>query len=238
MAEKIIDRQLFRVREFPAARSTKVVFVFTAMGTKMGLYRVFVRGLLKKGYAVVIYDYPLSVVLNPVVDSWNVFVGAVVTYAQERLVAHERAGAKAFCAYGVSMGTLIANKFTRETEQVEHVILNLTYGDVADNIWTYRGVRKAKEKWLRLGIDREDLRQMVTGFDPVVTAPGLKGKKVLLHLSRPDKVLVYEQTKYTKEAFEANIDDLRYVENKYLGHYLGAVKNMLSLSKIDKFYRS
>lgn len=232
---KIIDKQVFRVREYPVD-SDKVVFVFTAMGTKIGLYRLFVQRMNKKGYSCVIYDYPLTLIHGGKLQQWKKFFDDIIADAQKRLAHYKKKGANNFFAYGVSMGTLVANKFTRDTSDIQHVILNLTYGDLAKNIWTWRGMRKAKLSLIHQGIDEQGLREGVNYADPIANAGKLKGKKVLLYLSRKDRVLAFEQTEYTKKAFEAAELDLEYVEHKRLGHYLGAAKNMLAVRDIDRFF--
>lgn len=232
---KIIDKQIFRVREYPVD-SDKVVFVFTAMGTKIGLYRLFVRRMNKKGYTCILYDYPLKIVHGGKLKEWKQLFDEVVGDAQKRLEKYRKKGVSGFFAYGVSMGTLFANKFTRDTVEIRHVVLNLTYGDIAQNIWTYRGVRKSKLNLISQGIDEAGLREAIEYVDPIANAGKLKNKKVLLYLSRADKVIVFEQTEYTKKAFEAAELDMEYVEHKRLGHFLGATKNMLAVRDIDRFF--
>lgn len=162
----------------------------------------------------------------------------MIADGQKRIEKYSKQGALHFYSYGVSMGTLFANKFSRDTAEISHVILNLTYGDVAKSIWTYRGVNKTKTNLLDRGVDEETLRRGITYCDPIVNAAGLAGKKVMLQLSKNDKVLTYDQAVRTKQAFEAANLDMAYTENKYLGHYLSAVRNMLSVKDIDSFFSS
>jgi esterase/lipase len=234
---KIEQKKNFRVLE-KSVKSDKVAFVFTAMGTKIPLYRLFVRALNKQGYTVVIYDYPLEPLFEVNLDEWEKFYADIITDAQNKITAYKQLGAQNFYAYGVSMGTLIANKFTRDTKDIKHVILNLTYGDVADNIWSYKGMRKTKASLMKQGIDKEGLRESVKYADPVTNAHGLRGKKVLLYLAKRDKVLIYPQTKATKAALEQAGVDLEYIESKYLGHWSAGAKHMLGIKKIKEFYNS
>jgi hypothetical protein len=232
---KIIDKHIFRVKEFPVD-SDKVVFVFTAMGTKIGLYRLFVQMMNKRGYTCIVYDYPLKLIHSGKLEEWKKLFDGLVVDGQKRIEFYKNKGAANFNAYGVSMGTLFANKFTRDTPQISHLILNLTYGDLAQNIWTYRGVRKSKLNLMKQRIDIEKLRAGMEYADPIVNASKLKGRKVLLYLSRKDRVLVFDQTEYTKKAFEAADLDFEYIENKNLGHFLGAAKNLLAIKDIDRFF--
>jgi esterase/lipase len=237
MPQKIIDKKSFRVREW-LVDSPKVVFVFTAMGTKIGLYRPFAGLMNRRGYSCIVYDYPLHMLFEAKLPSWERFYADIIADAQARLKRRKDEGATDFYAYGVSMGTLIVNKFTRDTPEISHLILNLTYGDVARNIWTYKGVKKTKRSLMEQGISEEDLRRAIRYVDPIQNAAQLKGKKVLLQTARKDRVLTYDLTKHTKLAFQAAGLDLTYQENKHLGHYMSGAKNMMSIRSIDAFFSS
>lgn len=235
MIGPIVDRDVYRVAE-SLVDSKKVVFFFTAMGTKISLYRPAIRRLNRRGYSCVVYDYPLEVIFSGDLPQWEELYSQLIADAQERLQRFKAQGCTGFYAYGVSLGTLLANKFTRDTPEISHVIFNLTYGDVATNIWTYRGVNKAKHQLIHQGYDEARLRQAIQYSDPIVNAPKLKRKRVLLHLSRTDRVLPYDQTKATKHAFEKAGLDFEYAENKYLGHFLAGAKNTLAINRIDRFF--
>lgn len=235
----ILSKANFRVEE-SLVPSNKVIFVFTALGTTIGMYpyRLFVKRLNKRGYSCVIYDYPRRVVFSGDMELWRQFFGEIVADAQERIETYEKQGAMHFYSYGVSMGTLVANKLARETPEISHVILNLSYGDVARNIWTFNGVKMTKLNLISKGMDEEAVRQNITYFDPIFNARGLRGKKVMLQLARHDRIFPYKQTLHTKRAFEAADLDMVYHETKYLGHIPAATKNVLSIKSIDRFYSS
>jgi len=210
------------------------------MGTKLSAYpyRIFVKRLNRRGYSCVVYDYPRQVVLGGDMNLWRRLFSDITADAQKRIKTYEEYGVTHFYSYGVSMGTLFANMLARSTPEISHVILNLTYGDVARNTWTFKGVKKAKLSLISQGIDEETLRRSITYLDPIFNAAGLNGKKVMLHLARHDHIFPYEQTKHTKYAFEASNLDMVYLENKYLDHLPAATKNLLSVKSIDRFYSS
>ncbi len=116
--------------------------------------------------------------------------------------------------------------------------VNLSHGDVARNLWTFKTVRQAKQNLIDKGFDEAAVRQHITYLDPIFNAPGLKGKKILLQLSRQDKIFPKGQTKHLKQAFEAAGLDMTYLENKHLGHIPAATKNVMSTKIIDTFYSS
>ncbi len=234
---RIIKKKNFRVQEL-LVDSDKVVFVFTGVFTKIWQYRFFTKRLNKAGYSVVIYDYSNRLTNDANVDEWNEFIDTLAEDAEVRIKKFKKRGVQYFYAYGYSMGTLFANKLARETADIGHVILNFTYGDVAAHIWHSPATYKTRRNLRKNNISMDTLRRYMTPIDPIVNVNGLKGKKVLLHLARRDKFLHYPFSIETKKAFEQAELDMQYEENKHLGHWLGGVKNMLSIQKIKAFYDS
>lgn len=234
---KIVTKQNFRVLERRVA-GEKCIVVFTAMGTRIGLYEIFIKRMNLNGYSCIIYDYPLRMVLEAKPSEWETIYTDLVQDAKDRIAKYKQENYKKFYAYGISMGTLWSAKLARETPEISHVVINLTYGDLATNLWTYRGVRKVKATLESEGHTLESTRQIVAFADPIVNASKLKGKKILLYLSKTDRVQPYDQTKHTLAAFEKADLDFHYIENKYLGHFIGGTKNMLGVKKLIEFLES
>ncbi|MDB5183093.1 MAG: hypothetical protein JWO47_877 [Candidatus Saccharibacteria bacterium] len=227
----------FRVQE-SLVSSGKVVFVFTALGTKISTYRLFVRALNKCGYSVIIYDYPISLMVRAQLDEWHGFYKDIVNDAQARIQRLSGEGVSSFSAHGTSMGTLVAGLLGRTTPQISHTVLNLTYGDLARNIYTSKPPRRAKEKFVKQGITEAMLAKEFSYIDPVKTAAEFKDKKVLLYLSKPDSILDYNDSLRTKKALEQTGALLTYYENKRLGHFLGGAKNISGIKKLIAFLES
>ncbi len=215
--------------------SDRLIFVFTGWGSKISAYEYFVRKLNKNGYSCIIYDYPNHIAMNGDLDEYRRMYDKVITDAQARLSTLKHSGFAHFSAYGYSLGTLIANKFSRDTPDVTHLVLNLTYGDIARTVWTYKGVKTAKDNLIKRGYTEQSVRDFVSFADPIHNAKELKGKKVLLYLAKNDRVLRHEFTQKTKEALEFHDVDLLYVENKHLGHVLGGIKNILGTNTLFDF---
>ena len=215
--------------------SSRLIFIFTGWGGRIPQYGYFVRRLNKNGYACVVYDYPNHIAMDGDLDEYRRMYDEVIADAQSRLATLKRSGFTHFSAYGYSLGTLIANKFTRDTPDVSHLILNLTYGDIARTVWTYKGVKTAKDNLIRRGYTEQSVQDFVTFADPIHNAKDLKGKKVLLYLAKNDRVLRHQYTQKTKEALELHDVDFLYIENKYLGHVLGGIKNILSSNALFDF---
>jgi len=232
--QPIVETPYFRVQE-RLVQSKRVLFIFTGWGNRIPQYAYFVRQLNKKGYACVVYDYPTHIGMDGDLDEYRRYYDKIIADAQSRLTTLKRAGFKEFSAYGYSLGSLFANKFSRDTPDITHVVLNMTYGDIASTVWSYGRVKKAKQNLIKRGYTEQSVRDFVSFADPVHNARHLKGKKVLLYLGKNDRVLRYQLTKKTKEALEHHGVDMVYIENKYLGHILGGIKNMLGTGTLLKF---
>lgn len=119
-------KKRFRVQE-KSVNSDKAIFVFTALGTKIGNFRLFVKAMNKRGYSCITYDYPMTLITNAQIDEWQACLNDVITDAQNRITKLENRGVCSFASHGSSMGTLFAGLLTRKSPKVSHTILNLPY---------------------------------------------------------------------------------------------------------------
>lgn len=67
---KIIKKDRIRVAE-NLIGGDKVIFIFTGMGTWIGLHGLFISTLSKFGYSCVVYDYPLRIVHEANASVWR-----------------------------------------------------------------------------------------------------------------------------------------------------------------------
>jgi len=233
----IETHQRFRVQE-NLIDSDKAIFIFTAFGTQMKIYRPFVAALKKRGYSAVIYDYPVSIVADAHLPEWHAFYDDVFADVRTRIARLQQSGYQHFYAHGSSMGTLLAGLIGRKCPGVSHTILNLPYGDLAYAIYTAPPARTAKEKFVKQGITQESFAEAFAYIDPLKTASEFKGKKVLLYISKPDAILDFNDTQRTRQALEQAGATLTYVENKRLGHHLAGAKNIMSIKRLVTFLES
>lgn len=231
---KIEQKENFRVLE-SLVDSDKLIFVFTAMGISIPLFATFVRGLNKRGYNVVIYDYPKRLVLDAQLDAFGPLYKAIKADADQRIA---RLMPQQIYSYGISMGTVFAHRLASDTPQIHKVILWMTYGDIATNIMRSPVTAKTRKAMVRRGYSESDVRRGVQFLDPIQNAAGLIGKRVWLHLAKKDRVLTYDTSIKTKQAFEAAVIDLKYTESPHLGHYGNGLVRMFSAKQVDEFYRS
>jgi hypothetical protein len=124
------------------------------------------------------------------------------------------------------MGTIFAIDAAAKNPGIVKVVVNLTYGSVADNVWTWWYLRFAKRRFQRLGVKMQDLERQLGSISPIPNASRLKSKAVLLYLSRRDRVLRYGQSRQFKDALDAAKVDYQYIENRHLGHIASIAVNL------------
>lgn len=224
----------FRALEIPGS-SEKLIIVFTAMGTSIPIYKLFTSALNRRGFTVIIYDYPAKLVLDAEFDEFDVLYQNIKADADSRI---ERISPANTYVYGVSMGTLLAVRLVRDSPDIKHLVLSLTYGDVAENIMHSPATRKTRKTMQSKNLSIDDLRDAVKHFDPIKNVEALADKKVWLHLSKRDRVLDYELTSKTKQAMEETIADFYYTESKLSGHYVAGAMHMMKIKKLEKFFES
>lgn len=215
----------FRVKEF-GPRSDRIIFFFTILNTSTWLYWWPIKKLTDQGYRVIAYDYSGKLVLNGDVPKFLHVSDAIQQDVSTRIVQYKQQGARSFYAFGSSMGTIFAITCAARIKDISKVVINLTYGSLAENVWSWWYLTLSKRKLIRQGITMERLEGLLKPISPTQNAGKLAGKEVLLYLSRRDRVLPNSQSGKFKAALDAAHVKYHYHENKYLGHVASIVMNL------------
>lgn len=208
------------------AQNKRVVFFFAGMGTRTWLYTFTIRRLVRHGYKVVAYDFAPGVVKNGDADNFLQVAERVSQSVKRHIATFQSVGDESFAAFGVSMGTLMAIKVAGENTAIRKVIINMTYGSVAENVWTWKFVESTKRKSIEQGYTMETLDRKLVPVSPIPNAEKLKDKDVLLYLSTKDKILVFEQSRQFKDALDRHGVDYMYIQNDKHGHIIGGYQHM------------
>ncbi len=215
--------------------SDRLILLFTAMATHIEQYSWFISQLNKKGYSVITYDYPKELVTEArMTEFGKMYTKGLKPDADKRIQKLKPARVYTF---GISMGTVFAARYAWQTPAVHHVIMCLTYGDIADNIMVSPATEETRINMKKMGLTIDNLRTVTKDFDPVINAPKLANKKVWLHLSRRDEILDYKITLQTKRAFKEHIKNFRYTQSRLFKHYNSAYKFLFNVRAIDRFYK-
>jgi pimeloyl-ACP methyl ester carboxylesterase len=225
----------FRVKEF-GPQSEKVIFFFTILNTRIWLYWWPIRVLTRGGYRVVAYDYSSSLVLNGDVARFLAVSDAIQADLQARMLAYKEVGTRSFYAFGSSMGTIFAIVGAANIQEISKVVLNLTYGSLAETVWSWWYLRRTKQEFMRRGISMRELEQLLVPVSPIPNAKKLKGTDVLLYLSKRDKVLLFAQSSRFKAALDEAGVRYTYYENRYLGHISSVVVNFWRRQRYMDFF--
>src|SRR6266536_3160502 len=137
-----------RVKEF-GWTNHKLIFFFAGMGTRIWLHRGPISRLVQHGYHVVAYDFDPLIVRNGDADNFLAVAEAITNDVKNRVDAAKARGVDVIHAFGVSMGTLLAIKCAAEIPEISKVVINLTYGSVAENVWTWWFIKPAKERAIK-----------------------------------------------------------------------------------------
>lgn len=224
------QKQLPKINRFNekvfGGHNQHVVFFFAGMGTRIWLYRLFIYRLVRRGYKVVAYDFDPAIVKKGDADNFLDVNERVSKSVKNHIKQFKREGVESFAAFGVSMGTVMAIKVTGENKEINKVVINMTYGSIAENVWTWKFIESTKRKSIEQGHTMESLDRKLAPVSPIPNAAKLKGKDVLLYLSTKDKILVFEQSKQFKDALDAHGVAYTYVQNDKHGHLIGGWQHM------------
>ena len=214
----------FSFRSFGKA-GNPVIFLYTAFRTRYWLYYPTIRKLVKEGYYVVVYDFNPTLVFKGEVSDLLNLANDILKNTKNQVEEFKKDGVKKFFAFGVSMGTIMGLRAAIEIPEIKKVVVNLTYGSLADTIWTQKVLGKIKKRFQKSGITKEKLELLLEPISPLSMARKLKGKKVLLYLSKKDKVILFSQSSEFKKALEEAKVDYVYRENQKFGHIISGFLN-------------
>jgi hypothetical protein len=223
----------FRVKEF--GTGTKVVFFFTILHSRIWLYRWPISKLVQHGFTVVAYDYKGNLVLEGNVGEFVKVSKKIADDVRERIIAYKHHGYTRFYSFGSSVGTIFAIYCAANIKDITKVVINTTYGSLAENVWTWKYLTRTKNKIIKSGLTMEKLEDLLTEISPIPNAKKLKGKAVLLYLAKHDEVLKFSQSNQFKQALEEADVHYIYYENRLLGHIPSIISNLIRWKRYINF---
>ncbi len=208
-----------------------VIFFFTAFGHKYWLYYPAIKKLTKAGYYVIVYDINPNIVFNGNIPELLTHVDILINDIKKQVESLKKQRAKTFISFGNSAGTILAMRAAIEIADIQKVIINLTYGSLTDNIWSWRMLQGVKKSFENAGLSKSEVEKLLEPISPLSMAPKLKNKKLLLYLAKRDKIILFEQSQQFKEALDEEKIGYIYHQNNVFGHILSGAIN-LTRSKI------
>ncbi len=221
---------VYKVKEF-GGNNHKTVFFYCPFGIpswQLMLPGLPIWRLVKNGYRVVAYSYGNAVATRSLQMTIDNIQAMLVDSATKITKLDESVQISCF---GISMGTVLAANVTARHPRIKKVVLNLSYSDTAEHIINLPPIptisRKRLTVYIKAGGGNEDLRTAFQPYAPLNLVNQLKNKRVLLYLSKTDRILQFQHTRQLRDALQANGTDLRYYENKHGGHFFAALYNNL-----------
>lgn len=220
----------YRIKVYGSSNK-KIVFFFCPFGVRRWQFllpHLPIQQLVKHGFQVVSYDFNNGALLNSL-PKFQTIVGEISSDVQLRTMAYKKAGLTSFSVFGISVGTIFAANAAAASDDIDRAILNLSYGDIAEHILTYKNTLKIPKKVLKnmraVAGSEHTLREELTRLSPLHLAPALSKKRILLYLAVNDRMLLYENSKRLKSKLVEQDTDLVYIESKIFGHWWSAVIN-------------
>jgi len=230
MIERMLSRkQSYRVKIY--GKPTKgVVLFFCPFGVRRWQFllpHLPISSLVNAGFEVICYDFNTFKVTTSPSESRRI-LHDVLQDVQHKVDDSKNHGIGNISVFGASLGSLFAAYCAANITDVNKVILNLTYGDIVDHILDMPGMlflpKRRLNNYVALGGGEEKLRKFFAGYSPLDNISALRKKKILLYLSKKDKVLQYTNSVRLKKALEVSAN-LQYIENRTFGHYWAATYN-------------
>jgi pimeloyl-ACP methyl ester carboxylesterase len=233
---------VYKVHNDQVPNAGKLVLFFCPFGIpswQLALPGMPIWRLRRAGYSVTAYSYPLAIATvstQVTIDNME----AIMRDAAERIAA--TAEDVEISCFGTSMGTVLASNIAARHPRIRKVILNLSYAEIGDHILALPDMRTIPKKrlaaYIAAGGDADDLRTAFAPYSPIRLASKLHDKKILLYLSRKDRILQAVHTGPFRQALHDQGIDLQYHENSRGGHYASALVNYLRYRRYVAFLDS
>jgi pimeloyl-ACP methyl ester carboxylesterase len=226
------DPQLvYKVTEYHAKVAGRTVFFFCPFGLPVWLLALPgmpIWHLRRHGFAVIAYSY-WSAIATGTYQQTVANIRAMIDDVRHRLSLLNPE--EEISCFGTSMGTVMATNVAAEYPRIKKVILNLSYADISDHVINLPSIRtipaKRLQAYLEAAGSEENLRAAFDPFSPVTLTHQLKGKKVLLYLSKDDGILKLIHTTKLHDALVAAGVDLEFHQNRRGRHVFALFVNYL-----------
>ena len=96
---------------------------------------------------------------------------------------------------GISLGGIVSSLVASVDPSIQRAALVLAGGNLAEAVWSMPESRKAREIWIATGRTKEQLVEAMRPVDPLTTAAGLIGKRVVMFAGNVDEIIPPNGTK-------------------------------------------
>lgn len=139
------EKSIFRRQTFENNKAKSVLIFACPFGTKIGLYKMLIKGLVKDGFIVVAYDFDNQVLLSGEPSYLINLINEANKDINRVIRDYEDCGITDFGFYGTSLGAFVLFNAVAVGPDLRWGIFNAG-GNIARGVWELKRTRRAFEK--------------------------------------------------------------------------------------------
>ncbi|WZO96778.1 alpha/beta hydrolase family protein [Isosphaeraceae bacterium EP7] len=132
---------------------------------------------------------------------------------------------------GISLGGIVSSLVASVDPSIHRAALVMAGGNLAEALWSMPESRKVRELWISAGRTKAQLIEVMRPVDPLTTAAGLIGKRVVMFAGNADEVIPPDCTRVLWEA--AGRPPIRWYD---CGHYSVAGFLLPAIREVVDFF--
>ncbi|MDO8522922.1 MAG: thioesterase domain-containing protein [bacterium] len=219
------------------AENKNVLLIFPHWKASVWFYRLF--AMLFKDFHTVVYAYADSL-LSPNISNTIDNFAELETAVLADIKKFQLSGANQLNIYGVSLGSVIATRIASSLAgqgEVIALVLNLSAASFPRSIWEGTATFRIRKSFQKLGVTFGNLNGAWNFLSPAENMVNLKNSRMLFFLSLPDRVMVPSNVQALVEEIRRDYPKVDFHFNRFLGHRLGGIKNLLMTPTIKRFLK-
>lgn len=231
------SKKQYYTREF-GRKNQPVVLILAGWKTRLWMYWPVARILALRGYYPIVYAYD-DEVFSPNPARTLKSITAIADVILLRISELKNQGHKDFSIFSFSLGTLIGLMVANNSPDVSKVILNLVGTGPAETVWSWDKLYPDFEQKLHnQHLTLDNLSKIWAPIAPVNNISRLRGKKLLIYLTKRDKVIPYDHGLELVGQIKTAGYDYRLITNHHLVHAHAGVYNFANMRTYLDFLRS
>lgn len=225
--------RLFTHTYFPSLgrREKGRIYFFLGFGGTITMYWPVILRLRKNGFSVIAFRFSVRQIMDLRIDTLPIGIDDICKIVVE--YEAKRTDNLQTISFGNSMGSVFAWHVAQRVPGIDKVIANTGYALISKMTFEWPKNKKWLKELSQQGHTAETLHKAIADSEPITHFDKLKGKRVLLFMSRNDNVISFEHAQLFKDALERNGIKYTYVETNDKTHGLVVAKNLASKKVID-----
>ncbi len=183
--------------------------------------------LEEKKASIIQYDFSSKILSEDVEGTVKYFHFVADTLSTEINSLVNEYKFKNVVILGISLGAVSASMIAGCNENIKKIILVLPGASLAESLWNGERTQNLRNSLVEKGVTLEQLKKAWQLLAPEEYVEEFKGKEVVIHLSKADKIIPYSLGKRLVDKIRNTGTEVTLIENSFLGHYLTVLKFFL-----------